>query len=373
MIDKLKARQNIVGGEMSQAIGIRGCGYSIPPHIRRNNDPIFDHIKRTLNSSGIAEKDLFTGMRERRYLEGNERLETLMIEAAQWALLQACLEPGDIDRLYGYASVSPYLTPNALYAVHKGLHLPEQTLVIPINNEFSNFLISVIQAWEAIAVGHSKNALVVCGTNWTKYMDYTQGHAFSIGDGAGAVVVGPDAHFVLVDYATHTLSEQYGTMTMQTRISTLHGRRHMLVDEQNMPIPTYEITSEEGIHQTFQMSAMHGLPQMVHTLLAKHGLIGADIALITHQASRVLMDHWAESLQPKEYLDTLELFGNLTLASYPVNLAYHFSSITADYLVFAAVGVGYHQTALLLARPYRVPFRNLFKKAKRSYLGTTSL
>jgi len=344
-----------VGRRINQAIGIQGCGYSVPPHIRRNDDPIFHHIKKAVNSRGVAEKDLFIGLRERRYLNGDEQLETLMIEAAHLALLQARLAPEDIDRLYGYASVSPYLTPNALYTIHRGLKLLERTLVVPINSEFSNFLISVIQAWEAITVGHSRNALVVCGANWTKYMDYTQGHALSIGDGAGAIVVGPGGHFVLVDYATQTLSEQYGTMTMQTRASILHGRPHILVDKQNIPIPSYEINSEEGINQTFLVSAMHGLPQMVHILLKRHGLAGRKIALVTHQASRVLMDHWEESLQPKQYLDTLELFGNLTLASYPVNLAYHFSNITADYLVFASVGVGYHQVALLLARPHCVP------------------
>ena len=353
----------------NQAVGILGCGYSVPSHIRRNDDPIFQDIKRTHNSQGVAEKDIFTGMKERRYLKGDEQLETLMIEAAQGALLKASLELGEIDRLYGYVSVSPYLTPNALYTVHRGLKLPEHTLVVPINSEFTNFLISVLQAWEAIKVGHSKNALIVCGTNWTRYMDYTQGHAFSIGDGAGAAVVGPGAHFVLVDYATQTLSEQYGAMTMQTRVNTLHGRRYIPIDEQNMPIPTYEITSEEGIQQSFQMSAMKGLPQMVHALLKKHGLTGRDIALITHQSSRILMDHWAESLQPKQYLDTLELFGNLTLATYPVNLAYHFSNIVADYLVFATVGVGYHQIALLLARPDCVPFKKLFGKTKRGRFG----
>jgi 3-oxoacyl-[acyl-carrier-protein] synthase III len=344
----------------NQAIGIQGCGYSVPSHVRHNDDPIFQYITNSANSSGITEKELFIGLKERRYLDGDEQLETLMIEATRWALLQARLAPADIDRLYGYASVSSYLTPNALYAVHRGLRLPEQTLVIPINSEFSNFLISLIQAWEAIAAGHSRNALVVCGTNWTKYMDYTQGHALSIGDGAGAVAIGPSGHFVLVDYATQTLSEQYGTMTMQTHVNTIHGKPCILVDKQNIPIPTYAISSEEGINQTFLVSAMHGLPHMVHALLKKHGLTGNDIALITHQASRVLMDHWEESLQPKQYLNTLELFGNLTLASYPVNLAYHFSNITTDYLVIAAVGVGYHQIALLLARPHYVPFKRLW-------------
>ena len=115
------------------------------------------------------------------------------------------------------------------------------------------------------------------------------------------------------------------------------------------PLPTYTITEDMGIH-TFQVSAMEGLPRMVHSLLNKHGLTGADIALITHQASRVLMDHWNNQLQPRENLDTLVQFGNLTSASYPVTLAYHYPNITAKYLVLAAVGVGYHHTALLLKR-----------------------
>lgn len=334
---------------MNQRIGIRGCGYSVPPHIRRNTDPLFNHVKDIANSHGVTEKDLFTGMKERRYLGQGEHVETLMLEAAQLTLYRAGLGSGDIDRLYGYASVAPYITPNALYTIHQRLRLPESTLVVPINNEFSNFLLCVIQAWEGIMVGHSRNALIVCGSNWTKYMDYTQAHALSIGDGAGAVVIGPDAHFTIVDYVTQTLSEQYGAMTMKTRMTTLNGQRHLLVDDDNIPIPTYEITLEEGIH-SFQVSAMYGIPKMVNALLKKHGLEGRDIALITHQASRVLMDHWQEAIQPHEYLDTLTQFGNLTLATYPVNLAYHFPNILSDYLVMAAVGVGYHQTVILFKR-----------------------
>ncbi|GCE09413.1 3-oxoacyl-[acyl-carrier-protein] synthase III C-terminal domain-containing protein [Dictyobacter aurantiacus] len=287
-----------------------------------------------MNAQGIAEVDLFTGLKERRYLAGDERVETFMVEAARVAIERAHGAVLDIDRLYGYTSVAAYLTPNSLYEVHHALQLSEQTMVIPLNNEFSTFLLGILQACEAIVAGHSKHALVVCGTNWTQYMDYTQGHALSVGDGAGAALIGPDAEFVLLDYATQTLSEQYGAMTMQARESA-----H----------PTYKITEEQGLH-SFQVSAMHGIPTMVLSLLKKHGLSGKDIALITHQASRVLMDNWAARIEPKEYLDTLEQFGNLTLASYAVTLAYHYPLITAPYLVLAAVGVGYHQTVLLFKR-----------------------
>jgi 3-oxoacyl-[acyl-carrier-protein] synthase-3 len=315
-------------------VGIKSAGYSLPPNVRHNDDPIFEQIIRDKNAQGFAEADLFTGMKERRYLKDGELLETLMIIAASQAIHRANLEPRDIDRLYGYASVPEFYTPNSLYMVHRWLGLSEYALVIPINNEFSTFLLGVMEACNAIIAGSSRRSLVVCGTNWTKFMDYTQGHALSVGDGAGAAVVSEGADFVLLDYATQTLSGQYGAMTMQVRDSFQ---------------PTYKITEDEGV-QSFQVSAMQGIPDMVNALLKRHGLTGNDIALITHQASRVLMDHWAERIQPKEYFNTLEQFGNLTLASYPVTLAYHYPTIMSEFLVLAAVGVGYHQTALLFRR-----------------------
>lgn len=332
-----------------RSVGILGAGYRVPPHIRTNDDPIFAQLKRTRNAQGIAEQDLFTGLKERRYLREDEQLEPLMVEAAQQALAQANVPASAIDRLYGYASVSPYLAPSSLYTVHRALRLPQHALVVPINSEFSNFVLSIIQAWEAILAGHSTYALVVTGTNWTHYMDYTQGHSLSIGDGAGAVVIGPGDRFMPIDYATQTISEQYGAMTMSIRATTLNGRRYVPVDQHNMPIPTYEITQEEGIH-SFLTAGMEGPPVLIQRLLQKHGLTGQDIALITHQASRLMLDYWTQCLQPREYLETLEQFGNMTLATYPVNLAYYYQHITANYLVVAAIGVGFHQTALLLKR-----------------------
>lgn len=329
-----KGKPHVRSKKRKQRIGIKGCGYCVPPHIRGNDDPIFQQITTQANAQGITEKDLFVGMKERRYLDKDERIEPLMIDASRLALKQANIAPDAIDRLYGYASVPEYYTPNSLYAVHNGLQLPEQTLVVPHNAEFSTFLLGVLEAYNAITAGWSDHALVCCGSNWTQYMDYTQGHSLSIGDGAGTAVIGPEADFEILDYETQTLSDQYGAMTMQARDS---------------PRATYKITEDVGIY-SFQVSAMEGIPKMVQHLLSRNKLTGSDIALITHQASRVLMDHWQESLQPREYPDTLELFGNLTLASYPVTLAYHYLTISSKYLVLAALGVGYHQTALLLKR-----------------------
>lgn len=334
---------------MSQSIGILGFGYAVPDHIRTNDDPIFNQIKDPVNSQGISEKSLFTGIKERRYLKPGEKLEDLMVKASQQALEQAGLKPEQINRLYGYASVSEFITPNALYKVHADLKLTAQTLVIPINSEYSNFLTSVIQSWEGIAAGHCDYALVVCGCNWTKHMDYTKGHSISPGDGAGAVVIGRSNCFTLVDYDTETLSNEYGAMTMGCRPSIYNGIRSLIVDENNLPIPTYDIKAEAGI-QGFLTTGMESPPRLIKSLLERHGLTGKQIALISHQASRKLMDCWHEAIKPKEYFDTFEEFGNMVLASIPVTLAYYNNKITADYIVLLALGVGFHQVALLLKR-----------------------
>jgi 3-oxoacyl-[acyl-carrier-protein] synthase-3 len=334
---------------MKDSIGMLGFGYCVPTHIRTNDDLLFNNIKATGNSQGISEKSLFTGMKERRYLKPGERLEDLMVQASQQALVQAGLKPEQINRLYGYASVSEFITPNALYKVHRDLKLSTQALVVPINTDFGNFLTSVIQAWEAIAAGHCENALVVCGSHWTKYVDYTKGHSLSIGDGAGAVVIGRSSSFTLLDYAAETLSYEYGAMTMQCRPSIENGIHRIIVDENNLPIPTYDITPEAGI-QSFLTLGMEGPPRIVKSLLERHGLTGDHIALISHQASRKLMAHWSQVINPKEYFDTLEHFGNMLLASIPVTLACYFNKITVEYIVLVGLGVGSHQTAIFIKK-----------------------
>lgn len=322
---------------MKSSIGILGFGYALPLHSRTNENPIYSNIKSTSSTQGVSEASLFTGTKERRYLEPEETLDDLMVQAGQVALEQAGLKPEDIDRLYGYASVSEFVFPNALYKVHAGMNLSSKTMVIPINSEFSNFVMSIILAWEAIAIGHCNYALVICGSSLTRNMDYTKPHSISIGDGAGAVVIGASDRFTFVDHDTDTFSNEYGAMTMQCRVSTANQ------------IPTYDITVDQGI-KAFTQTGMNAPPALTHSLLQKHQLSRQQIALIAHQASEKLIKHWDETIKPREYFHTFEEFGNLTLASLPVTLAYYYHKITAEYIVLLGIGIGAHQVVLLIKR-----------------------
>jgi 3-oxoacyl-[acyl-carrier-protein] synthase-3 len=316
-------------------VALLGAGHAVPERVRGNDDPLFARVRRDAADRGVPEHTLFVGNRERRVLGPGESLVGLVAAASRGALVRAGACPGEIDRLYGYLSVSEHLAPNSLFAVHRELGLGAECMVVPVNTEFTNWLTGAVLAWEAVLAEHAERCLVACGAAWTGSMDYTQGHSVSIGDGAGAAVVGPGERMVLVDYAVDTLSAEYGAMSMSWRPGS--GADH----------PTYAIHPDAGV-KAFLTTGMDGPPRLVDRLLRRHGLSGGDVSLVAHQASRKLMDHWAERIRPAAYLDTFEQWGNLTLASAPATLSAYWDCIRTPWLVIVGVGIGAHQTALLV-------------------------
>ncbi|MGZ3460648.1 MAG: 3-oxoacyl-[acyl-carrier-protein] synthase III C-terminal domain-containing protein, partial [Archangium sp.] len=199
------------------SISFLGFGSALPERVRTSADPIFDRVREAARAQGLSEASLFYGNREHHCLAPGESLATLTAKAGRAALEDAGMPPEQVDRLYGYVSVSEFITPNALYEVHRQVGLGSHVLVVPVQAEFANFVMGVVLAWEAMLAGHAERALVAVGAGWTRNVDYAQGHAFGIGDGAGAAVLGPGERLVLVDYAADTFSDEYGAMTMRAR------------------------------------------------------------------------------------------------------------------------------------------------------------
>jgi 3-oxoacyl-[acyl-carrier-protein] synthase III len=324
----------------ASAFCLLGVGAALPAQVRTNDDPVFEPLRQAAAAGG-TEHALFYGNRERRVLGPGESLSALTAQAGRAALADAGLTVADVDRLYGYVAVSEFITPNALYAVHRELGLGPGALVVPVHADFVNFLMGVVLAWEGLRAGAVKHALVAVGSGWARSMDYRLGHAVGIGEGAGAAVVGAaparseDARLVLVDWAADTFSDEYGAMTLAAR------------PESGLDFPTYGISPTQGI-QAFLSSGMNGPPKLVERLLAKHGVSPDEVTLMSHQATRKLLDHWAQAIRPREYLDTFEELGNMVLASIPVTLAKFHRELRTKYLVLMGLGIGAHQMALLV-------------------------
>jgi 3-oxoacyl-[acyl-carrier-protein] synthase-3 len=332
------------------AARIVGTGYEVPANVRTNDDPIFDW----LHAHQPAGKNLFKGYVDRRVLAPGDNLMTLMVPASLEAMAHAGIAAADIDMLLGYASVSPFETPNQLCQLHQMLALDARAFVVPINSEFSNFNAALLMAHGLIVAGVARTILIAIGGDWTRHVDYHTPQSISAADGAAAVVVqrsSDGTSFRFIDQHAIVDTSYFGTMYMQGDAYAMdppyHGRHELFG-------PAYFHITPAGI-SGFDAFGVKVAPTAVTALLRKHGLSGADITLISHQASSVLLDAWAEAIRPAQYIQTIAQFANMTLANIPVNLAWsvEHQPIERDHLVLLSLGSEMHANAQLWRRDRR--------------------
>jgi 3-oxoacyl-[acyl-carrier-protein] synthase-3 len=364
----------------TKRIAITGLGHSVGCGIRKNNDRVFNFLNDP-NNADVAGKDLFTGYENRAVMQNGQTLAGMMVVAADLALEQAELKAIEIDAIIGYASISEYLTPNALTDVHNQLGLKDSCFLIPVQSEYTNYLVAlklakallIAKNAENPGFGNEMNVLVVCGSNWTQHVDYHQAPAFSVADGACAAVVSysnEHKQFALIDELTHVESKWYGSMTSAPRElvpavnETDPEGIKKAIDSQGVRLGAYTKSvfnlalgdlDDRGGLAAFGKFGMIEPPELVKALLVKHKLKPKDVTIISHQASRKLLDAWKEGINQDEdehcqYLDTLREWGNMTLASVGVNLSAKFDEIEKDHLVLLGIGVQQETTALLLKR-----------------------
>jgi 3-oxoacyl-[acyl-carrier-protein] synthase-3 len=326
---------------VSAEVGILGLGASVPRSVRRNDDPIFN----MMDPGDAILRTVFAGTMERRVLAPGEPLADLMETAARAALDAAGIGASEVDRLIGYESLSDYLTPNGLYLLHRRLGLSPRAMVLPVNCDFSNFVLGVATAAEAVSAGRCGKALVACGSNWTRFVDYHKPHTLVAGDGAGAAVVGRSDRLLIVDYAVETDSRTYDLWTMKARV--LHGPagRYTLVGDDGLPLPTYELA--EHATPSFITEALEISSRLALDLLSRNGVSPSEVTLIPHQ-TKGLINGWAQSIAPAAVLDTYETLGNMSHASIPVTLALRAAEIRTPFVLLVSAGTGSHFAAMLL-------------------------
>jgi 3-oxoacyl-[acyl-carrier-protein] synthase-3 len=335
--------------------GITGRGYALPQTKRSNDDPVFSWL-RSNDPSSL--NHYFTGYMTRHVLGPDENVVDLMVSASEDAMQMACLRSRDVDLLLGFASVSRYIMPNELAEVHQRLGLGQHCWVVPINSEYSNFNASVVFADAVVHSGRARNALIVCGGNWSQYVNYHTSASVSAGDGAGAAVMQPTSDastFRVVDIETITNTRNtWGHMMMAADyIGTaptlsLPVQGGALNDPGVFTQPYFHLDSD-GIKE-FTSFGVCAPIDATRQLLLRNVLHSEEVTIICHQTSRYLMDRWSQELAPHKLVDTLSTFANMTLATIPVNLAFAYDQIETDYLVLLGIGPELHSNALLMRR-----------------------
>jgi 3-oxoacyl-[acyl-carrier-protein] synthase-3 len=321
---------------------IIGLGHQVPATVRTQTDSVF-------GESGAEAKlfgEYFTGHRLRRILKPEESLATLMADAARQALSHSAVDPRELGALLGYASVSEYTAPNELYAVHKFLALPSGVPVIAVDDPFTAF-INCLRLAELEAEVSGKSSLVACGARWSSSVDYRDGVSTSIGDGAGAAVVGlhPSERLGLeiVGHSIHTDSGLYGAMRLTSRAGDVPVCQ---ISENADGRPMFHMSLE--MRDVFLNWGVNVPAERALELLDVHRVPSSKVSLMGHQASRRLVEGWENKIRPAKTVDTLETFGNMTLASLPVSLSARYSEVETPYVLMVGLGLGFHTAACLL-------------------------
>ena len=327
---------------------IIGTGYCVPAGIRKNDDPIFDWLKKHQKK---GDPPLFQGYQERRVLRGNESLMTIMLPAAKMALKNAGKKASDVDILLGTGSISQYINPNQISELHKELKLPTRTWALPITNDYSNFNSCLLIADSLLRAGYVKTVLICIGGNWTRNVSYHTPQSISAGDGAGAAVMtlsNNKSKWHVVNTCTLSDTKYYGGMYTDG-----------LKFDFNPPYQGYDKLFSPHFFQInnkgkigFTKFGVAAAANSVLQLLKMTKVKAADATLMPNQSSSTLIDPWLKAINPGQNIDTITTFANMTVATHAVNLAYAEKNklIKKDNLVLMALGPDMHANAILLRR-----------------------
>ena len=273
---------------------IVGLGHKLPDRVVPNG-PIAERIG--VDADWIVRR---TGIRERRYAAPDERTVDLALAASRRALTDAGLKAGDIDLVLVATMTPDELTPNTAPLVAEALGL--RVGAIDIGAACTGWLSALSMAAGQIETGRSERALVIGAEVLSRITNPDDKRTASLfGDGAGAVVLGPDGDGMVGPILLASDGSMGDTIT------ATHADRQLIMDG----------------HTTFNM-AVKVLVESTHQACERAGVGLDDIDLfVYHQANGRIIKTVSEKLElPAERVaDYVSETGNTSAASIPLTLS----------------------------------------------------
>lgn len=315
---------------------ILGMGHHVPERVVTNQD-----LTQWMETSDewIVQR---TGIRERRWVEGNVGATDLAEIAAKQALDEAGLQASDISMII-FATLSPDLNfPGSACLLQERLGLPG-VAALDIRNQCTGFVYGLSIADNFIRTGAMKYVMVVGAEIHSSGLDIsTRGRDVSVlfGDGAGVAIVGPseDEHRIL-ESRLHADGRFAEILMVEAPASRMNPRFTMEMFDEGRHFPKMD-------GQTVFKQAVQRLPEVILEVLNAHGYGPGDIdLLVPHQANLRINEMVARlmKLPADKVYNNIQRYGNTTAASIPIALheAIQEGKLkSGDLLVLAAFGAG---------------------------------
>lgn len=299
---------------------IAGVGACVPDRVVTNED-----LRQWMDTTDewIVQR---TGIRERRWVEGDQCTSDLAVVATENALADAGIDKNDLDMIV-LATLSPdHDFPGTACFLQAKLGLSEIP-ALDIRQQCTGFIYGLSIADQFIRTGRYKTILVVGAEVHSKGLDVsTRGRDVSVlfGDGAGAAVVS----------ATDVTDSKKQAHVWNTWLhADGSNAKELWVPAPGSAMPGPVRISEVMMLNSEHFPKMNGkkvftsaVRRMSETLgeaLAQSNLSVSDLDLfLFHQANLRINEAVADQLKiPKEKIfNTIQKYGNTTAATIPLGM-----------------------------------------------------
>jgi len=295
---------------------ILGTGHYLPPKVVTN----FDLMKMMdTTNEFIVER---TGVHRRRHAEPDVAASDLGVLAARAAVADAGLQMKDIDLLIVNTITPDHADPGTAFFLQAKLDLPG-IAVLEIRQQCAGLIYGLAIADSFIKTGAYRHVLIVCAEVLSKRIDGSydgRNIGILLGDGAGAVVVGPsdDPNRGILSTILH--ADGSGAKALYTAAPGSGSGRTVYISKEDV---------EAGcVHFRMDGKAVfeNGVARMseaVFESLRVNSLTLDDIdVLIPHQANLRMLEAIVAQVgapQNKVFVN-VEEYGNMASACLPVAL-----------------------------------------------------
>ena len=291
-----------------------------------------------------------SGIRERRWVDGNVGASELAEPAALQALAEAGRTVADVDMIL-FATLSPDLNfPGSGCLLGARLGIPG-VAAMDIRNQCTGFLYSLATADSMVRSGMAKCVLIAGSEVHSSGIELsTRGRDVSVlfGDGAGcAVITESSDESMLIDHELHADGRYAEILMVEAPASRLMPRltQQMLDEGRHYPKMDGKAVFKHAVEK---------LPPLVHSILGRNGFTLDDVAmLVPHQANMRINELVARhlGLGPERVMHNIQKYGNTTAASIPIALheaAQEGRIKKGDLVLLAGLGAGLTWGASLL-------------------------
>lgn len=300
-----------------KAEGVRICGHgSAVSETRVTNADLYPDTASWVESR--------LGILERRHLNTEESLMTLIESAAEKALSMASLAARDLDCIIIATSTPDFINPSMAAILHGRLGAKSDCASFDLHAVCAGFVYGLGIVASLIASGAGRNFLIVGADQFSKITDFEERNCVFFGDAAGAMIIQATSgdSFLNVELS----SEGTGWESFYTPSDSRK----------------FEMNSSE-----VAKNATSKLPDSIRSVSKYSGIKTGDIDLfITHQPSKPVLDSLEEQLKiaPGRLLRNLQYRGNTAGATIPLlfsEMDVISRAKSGDYICFSAIGSGW--------------------------------